>query len=295
MGKLLDRLIQLPLLIGDGAWGTFLYEKGLLAGDCPEYWNISRPEIVKNIALSYVKAGSDIIETNSFGANSIKLNQYNLASLAYKINFEAARLSRNAAGEALIVLGSIGPTGKILMMGEISEEQLYDSFTEQAKALEQGGADALIIETMSDAEEARIALKAVREQTKCDIVLSFTFSKTSYGFRTMMGTSPEEVMNEFSADQHLIIGSNCGNGINDMISITKLFAHLNSKRIIMAQPNAGSPVYLDGKTVFPESPEDMVAHLPELIKSGVRIIGGCCGTTPDHIKAFRFYIDHNIQ
>jgi 5-methyltetrahydrofolate--homocysteine methyltransferase len=295
MGKLLDKLFKVSLLIGDGAWGTFLYEKGLLAGDCPEYWNLSKPDEVQDIARSYVNAGSDLIETNSFGASSIKLNHFNLAPLAFKINYTAARISRIAAGESRIVLGSMGPTGKILMMGDISEEQLYDSFSEQAKALEQGGADALIVETMSDIEEARIAVKAVLDHTKCDIVVSFTYSKAGDEYRTMMGISPEDVMNEFSLYPNAIIGSNCGNGIREMIPIAEIMAHVNSESILMIQPNAGHPIFKEGKTIFPETPEEMADHLSGLIKAGVRIIGGCCGTTPNHIKAFRKYVDLNIQ
>jgi 5-methyltetrahydrofolate--homocysteine methyltransferase len=189
----------------------------------------------------------------------------------------------------------MGPTGKILMMGDISEERLYDSFSEQAAALEQGGADALIIETMSDIEEARIALTAARDHTKCDIVVSFTYSKAGDEYRTMMGISPEDVMREFSADQNTIIGSNCGNGIRDMIPIAEIMAQFDSYRILMIQANAGHPVYIEGKTIFPESPEEMVEHIPGLIKAGVKIIGGCCGTTPNHIKAFRNYVNQNLQ
>jgi len=295
MGKLLDKLNQASILLGDGAWGTFLYEKGLLAGDCPEYWNLSMPGEVNDIALSYVNAGSDIIETNSFGANSIKLSHFDLASEAFKINYEAAKISRIAAGESRIVLGSMGPSGTLLMMGDISEEQLYDSFREQAIALEQGGADALIIETMSDIDEARIAVKAVRENTNCDLVVSFTYSKAGDEYRTMMGVSPEDVMKEFSADTNTIIGSNCGNGSREMIPIAKIMSRINPERILMIQANAGHPLYFDGKTVFPESPSEMLDHIPALIKSGVRIIGGCCGTTPNHIKALRNYIDHAMK
>jgi 5-methyltetrahydrofolate--homocysteine methyltransferase len=291
MGKLLDKLKQESLLICDGAWGTFLFEKGLLAGDCPEYWNLTKPEIVLEIAKSYADAGSDLIETNSFGANSIKLNHYNFANLAFKINYEAARLTRIAATDSRIVLGSIGPSGKILITGDVSEEELYSSFSEQAKALEQGGADALIIETMSDISEARIALNACRDSTNCDLVVSFTYSKAGGEYRTMMGFSPEDVMTAFSGDPKIIIGSNCGNGITDMIPIASLFSRFNSDTIIMIQPNAGQPVYKDGKTTFPESPEQMVGHLAGLTKYGVKIIGGCCGTTPDHIRAFRNYVD----
>jgi 5-methyltetrahydrofolate--homocysteine methyltransferase len=220
------------------------------------------------------------------------LNHFHLASEAIKINFQAAKISRLAAGESRIVLGSMGPTGKILMMGDISEEQLYNSFREQAMALEQGGADALIIETMSDIDEARIAAKACRENTSCDLVVSFTYSSTGNDFHTMMGVSPEDVMYEFSSDSDMIIGSNCGNGIKEMIALAEAMSKINSESLLMIQSNAGQPVYIDGKTLYPESPDEMLHYLPELLKAGVRIVGGCCGTTPKHIQAFRNYIDH---
>ena len=295
MGKLHAKLSESNILIADGAWGTFLYEKGLQAGECPEYWNLIRPSEVKDIALSYIKAGSDIIETNSFGASSIKLAHFNLAAEAYKINYEAAAISKSVAGDTGIVLGSVGPTGKILMMGDITEEEMYNSYKEQVKGLEDGGADALIIETMSDLEEARIAFKAARENTSCDIVVSFTFNKTGDDYRTMMGISPAEVMEEFSADPLTIIGSNCGNGIKDMVPVAEIMSLLANSNKIMIQANAGAPVYLDGKTVFPESPEEMIQYLPALINANVKIIGGCCGTTPAHINAFRNYIDSRIK
>jgi 5-methyltetrahydrofolate--homocysteine methyltransferase len=293
MGKLHDKLNNSNILIGDGAWGTFLYQKGLQAGECPEYWNLIKPSEVLDIAKSYINAGSDIIETNSFGATSINLAHFGLEREAFKINFEAAVISRSAAGKSGIVLGSMGPTGKILMMGDISEDEMYVSFREQAIALEKGGADALIIETMTDLEEARLAYKAASENTKCDIVVSFTYNKAGEEYRTMMGVSPEQVMSEFTSNPKTLIGSNCGNGIRDMVPVAKIMSHINSSNIIMVQANAGAPEYKDGKTIFPESPEEMIVYLPQLIHAGVRIIGGCCGTTPDHIRAFRNYVDMN--
>ncbi len=293
MGKLHDKLNISNILIGDGAWGTFLYQKGLQAGECPEYWNLIKPSEVLDIAKSYINAGSDIIETNSFGATSIKLAHFNLAAEAFKINFEAAAISRSAAGKSGIVLGSMGPTGKILMMGDISGDEMYLAFREQAIALEKGGADALIIETMSDLDEARLAYKAARENTECDIVVSFTYNKAGEEYRTMMGVSPAEVMAEFTSNPMTIIGSNCGNGIRDMVPVAESMLSTNSPNILMIQANAGAPVYKDGKTIFPESPQEMIVYLPQLIHAGVRIIGGCCGTTPDHIRAFRNFVDGN--
>ncbi len=284
MSKILDELKKGRILVSDGAWGTFLHKKGLKAGECPEMWNIQHPDAVLEIAQSYIAAGADMIETNSFGGSRFKLANYGLEDKVYKLNKTAAEISRKAAGPDRFVLGSVGPTGKLLMMEEVTEAELYDAFKEQSMALEAGGADAIVIETMTDLEEARIAVKAAVENTNCEVFCTMTFDKTVNGeYRTMMGISPTEMTGALIEAGASVIGANCGNGIADMISIVKEIRQVNSSIPVLIHANAGMPHYDDGETTFPETPTDMASRVKEIIGAGANIIGGCCGTTPDHI------------
>lgn len=273
------------VLLSDGAWGTLLQGKGLTPGECPEYWNITHRNDVLQIARSYIEAGSDIIETNSFGGSRLKLSQYGLGDLTGELNQAAASISREAAGGLKHVAGSVGPTGKMLLMGDVTESELYESFKEQVVALEKGGADIIIIETMSALDEASLAVRAAKKNTKCTVIITMTFSRDMKGeYHTMMGVTPSEMvisMKEAGAD---IVGSNCGNGIEDMIGVVKAIRSTDSRIPVMIQANAGIPEFVDGVTVYRESPQLMVSFVPELIKAGANIIGGCCGTTPDHIR-----------
>lgn len=283
---ILDKLKQNKILLSDGAWGTLLQAKGMNPGECPELWNITHRNDVLGIAESYLQAGSDIIETNSFGGSIFKLSQYGLGERVSEINRAAADISRKAAGKDKYVAGSIGPTGKMLLIGDVTEQELYNAFSEQAIALEEGGADVIIIETMSAVDEASLAVRAARENTKCTVAVTMTFSKTPKGeYRTMMGVSPEEMVISLKEAGAQIVGSNCGNGIEDMIGIVKAIRTVDNDIPVMIQANAGVPELIDGKTVFRESPELMASYVPELIKAGANIVGGCCGTTPEHIKA----------
>lgn len=283
--NILHELKRGKVLLSDGAWGTFLHAKGMDPGECPEIWNITHRRDVHDIAEAYLQAGSDIIETNSFGGNRLKLSQYGLGDLVSEINHAAASISREAAGRDKYVAGSVGPTGKMLLMGDVTEEELYDGFREQTIALEKGGADIIIVETMSAVDEASLAVKAAREHTCCTIIITMTFSKDPKGnFYTMMGVSPEEMVISMKEAGAHIIGSNCGNGIIDMIDIVKAIRVIDKNIPVMIQANAGIPEYIDGKTVYRESPEMMASFVPQLIEAGVNIIGGCCGTTPEHIR-----------
>ena len=283
--NILDELKQGKILLSDGALGTMLQLKGLNPGECPELWNITSRSEVMEIAESYLQAGSDIISTNSFGANRIKLALYGLGERCVEINQTAAAIYREAAGNERHVAGSIGPTGKMLLMGDVTETELFDAFSEQAIALEKGGADIIIVETMSAADEASLAVKAARTNTGCTVIITMTFSRDMNGhYHTMMGVSPGEMVISMKEAGAHIIGSNCGNGIKDMIDIARAIRSADDKIPVIIQPNAGIPELIEGRTVFHESPEMMALFVPDLIKEGVNIIGGCCGTTPDHIR-----------
>lgn len=293
MGKIIEQIKKGKVLVSDGAWGTFLQQKGLKPSECPEEWNITHPEEVLDIAKSYIDAGSDMVETNSFGGSSFKLEKYKLAEKAFELNKAAAEISKKAAGNKF-VLGSIGPTGKILMMGEVTEEQLYDAFKEQALGLEAGGADAIMIETMTDLDEARIAVKAAKENTKLEVFCTMTFEKTVTGeFRSMMGVSPTEMVGTIIAAGADLIGANCGNGIAGMVGIVEEIRKANAEIPILVHANAGMPIYENGQTVFPETPDEMAALIPKIVNAGANVVGGCCGTTPEHISRVRDIIDQS--
>lgn len=286
MKTIREELAERRVLVSDGAWGTFLSSKGLQPGECPELWNIDRRQDVLAIAADYVAAGSDLIGTNSFGGSRFKLQHYGLEGRAAELNEAAAAISREAAGPGRHVAGSIGPTGKFLMTGEVSEEELYAGFAEQVVALEKGGADACCIETMSAIDEAVTAIRAARENTGLEIICTFTYNMTGdEEYRTMMGVSPADMAAAtIEAGAH-IIGANCGQGGEQMIGIVRQLSAAAPGTPIMVQANAGLPVESDGVTTFPESPEDTAAWVPALVEAGAGVIGGCCGTTPSHIRA----------
>ena len=286
--RIVDAVKDGRILVSDGAWGTFLHAKGLQPGECPELWCVERPDDVFDIAKSYIDAGSDMIEADSFGGTRFKLEHYGLAERVVEINKAAAAISRKAAGEDNWVIASIGPTGKMLVTGDVTEDELYDAFKEQAVALAEGGTDAICVETMSAIDEASLAIRAVKENTDCEIICTFTFElKRSGKYRSMMGASPADAAKasiEAGAD---IIGTNCGNGFERMIDIVKEIRAAAPDTPILVHANAGLPQFVDGKDVFPETPEQMAALVPAIIEAGANIIGGCCGTTPDHITAIK--------
>lgn len=285
MKKITERIKANEILISDGAWGTFLQQKGMQPGECPELWNITHRDEVLSIAQSYVDAGSNMIETNSFGANKFKLDHFGLGNKVFEINKAAAEISKQAAGENVYVLGSIGPTGKLLIMEEVTTDELTKAFREQAVAMEAGGADAIIIETFTDLEEAKCAIKATKENTSLEVICTMTFEKTVNGdYRSMMGVSPSDMANELTEAGADIIGANCGNGMEGMIAITKEIRSVNPDIPVLIHANAGAPIFKNGITSFPETPEYMAGLVKRLIAGGANIIGGCCGTTPQHIS-----------
>ena len=287
MKGLLERLADGEILISDGAMGTFLQAKGLQPGESPEAWCVSHPDAVKSIAEAYITAGSDIVETDSFGGTSYKQKEFGLDDKVVEFNKAAAKLAKDAMGDKGYVAASVGPTGQIVYDegGMVTEEDLYNSFKEQIVALAEGGADALCIETMSSVAEAVQAIKAAKENTNLPVICTFTFEPGARGFRTMMGVDPERAAKEAVEAGADIIGANCGNGIANMIEITRELRAAAPNTPILIHANAGMPVFEDGVTVFKDTPQDMACRVKELIAAGANIIGGCCGTTPDHISA----------
>lgn len=287
MKSFLERIAQGEILISDGAMGTFLHAKGLQGGECPELWCVSHPGEVKSIAAAYIEAGSDIVETNSFGGSALKLKPYGHDARVSEFNRAAAALAREAMGEKGYVAASVGPTGHIVQEegGDATAQQLYEVFKQQVLALAEGGADAICIETMSSLTEAVQAIKAVKENTKLPVICTFTFEQGAKGFRTMMGVKPDRAAREAVAAGADIIGANCGNGIANMIEITKQMHSAAPGTPILIHANAGAPEVENGKTVFRDTPEYMASRVKELIAAGANIIGGCCGTTPAHIAA----------
>ena len=276
------------VMLSDGAWGTSLQSKGLGAGMCPEMWNIDHPDRVRSIAEEFIQAGAQLVKTNSFGGNRYKLEGFGLQDRVSELNEKAAQCSRQAAGSGVYVLGSIGPTGRMLITGEVTEDDLYNAFSEQAAALERGGADVILVETLSDLDEARIAVSAAQDSTDCEIALTMTFEQTvDNEYKTMMGISPAQMVTEMSTRGVHFLGSNCGNGIQQMIPIVREIRKLETRLPVIIHANAGMPELKHGKTVFPEGPDEMAAFVPELVKAGASIVGGCCGTTPDHILKMR--------
>ncbi|MBZ5544155.1 MAG: homocysteine S-methyltransferase family protein [Acidobacteriia bacterium] len=283
MPPLLQDLLSHAPVITDGALGTQLLARGLASGECPDTWNLSRPADVEEVIRSYVDAGSEIVLTNTFRANRIALAGYGLAGKIEDLNLAGVEIARRAAAGRAAVFASVGPSGKMLAAGEVAEADLRQAFSEQAQILAAAGVDGFAIETMSDLEEAKVAVATLRA-TGLPVVVSLVFDSGKEKDRTMTGVTPEKAAEELTAAGADVIGANCGRGIAGYISVCQRL-HASTDRPIWIKPNAGLPEMFEGKVVYRTTPEEFASFIPALLQAGASFIGGCCGTGPDFIRA----------
>ena len=279
----LRTLFDTGLVITDGAWGTELQKRGLAPGLPSDLWNLTRPDDVEAVARAYVAAGSRVILTNTFRGNPVALSAQAEAGRTAEINRRGVELSKRAAGDRVRVFASMGPTGKALATGEIDEPTVLDAFRVQAEALAAGGADALLFETFSDLDEARLAVRAARP-LGLPILVSFAFDSGRQKDRTMMGVTPETAARAMADEGVDAVGANCGAGPESFPAICRRLKE-SSGLPVWIKPNAGLPALADGRAVYAMGPESFSSYLPALIAAGASFVGGCCGTGPDFIRA----------
>jgi 5-methyltetrahydrofolate--homocysteine methyltransferase len=294
--RLTPLLAQRPWLLADGAMGSNLFACGLTSGDAPELWNTEHPQRIRDLQRSFVEAGADIILTNSFGGNRHRLKLHRAEGRVAQLNEAAARIARTVADRAdraVLVAGSMGPTGEILQpLGPLPIADARESFAEQAAALARGGADILWIETMSSAEETEAAIEGAR-RTGLAIVTTLSFDTNG---RTMMGITPAELAGLCRKHALAACGSNCGVGAAELVaSIVNLAAAADPSVILVAKANCGIPQYVDGAIRFNGTPELMAEYARIALDAGARIIGGCCGTTPEHLRAMRQTLETHVR
>jgi 5-methyltetrahydrofolate--homocysteine methyltransferase len=292
MAHLLERLKNGEVLVGDGAWGTQLMARGLPAGQPPEWFALERPEVIEEVARLYVEAGADLVTTDTFGGSSFRLKLHGLEAERERVNRQAVEAVKRAVAGRAFVSASVGPSGQLLEpYGDTSPDAVEAAFAEQVAVLAAAGADLVCVETMSDLVEATRAVRAAKAVApRLPVMATMTFERTPRGFFTMMGVSIERAVAGLAAAGADVVGSNCGTGIEDMLEVARAMAKATALPIAI-QPNAGLPVTRDGALVYDETPETMAARVPELLETGVAIVGGCCGTTPDHTRAIRRCVD----
>ncbi|MBI2924778.1 MAG: homocysteine S-methyltransferase family protein [Verrucomicrobia bacterium] len=289
MHPFIKQLIADGPIITDGAWGTELQKRGLQVGEFPDAWNLFHPERVTEVARAYVDAGSQIILTNTFGANRLRLDDAELAGKVVPINRKGVQISRRAADGRAYVFAAIGPSGKLLLGGDLSLDELRAAFDEQAEALADAGADALVVETMAELAEAETAVKAARA-TGLPVVACMVFDSGKNKDRTMMGTTPEEAAQALTAAGADVIGANCGVGIESIVAVCQRL-RAATDRPIWIKPNAGLPELSDGQPVYRTTPAAFASHVPALLAAGASFVGGCCGTSPAFIEALEQKIE----
>ena len=285
MQSFMDRVSNGPVLVADGAMGSFLMKHGLEPGQAPESFNLERPEVLREVASRYLEAGAEVVQTNTFGGSALKLTAYGLDNRTEEINRLAAQAVREVVGERAYVSGSCGPCGRTLLpYGDAEPDDVRESFRRQVGALVEAGVDVVCIETMTDLTEAVLAIEATRViSPDIPIMATMTFDATPRGFYTIMGVDVPSAAAGLLAAGANLVGSNCGNGIENMISIAREYRACTDAPMLI-QSNAGLPQLVDGEVVYGETPEFIAERAIELRDLGVQVIGGCCGTTPEHIR-----------
>jgi len=286
MPDLKQKLNQPGVLVLDGATGTQLQAMGLPVGSPPEIWNLEKPEAVKKHYQAYVDAGSDAILTNTFGGSRAMLEKHGYGEQTYNINLAAAKLAREVAGDDVLVLGSVGPTGLLMEpMGPLTYDKAVEYFAEQARALAVGGVDGIHVETMSDLSEAKAAIEGARQAT--DLPITATMSFDTHG-RTMMGVKPEDAAKALWALDVLAIGVNCGRTLEENLNAVSAMREALPEAVLIAKPNAGLPRVENGmEIVYDVTPEIMAAYARKFAAQNIKMIGGCCGSNPNHIAAIK--------
>ena len=283
--QILARMSAGDVLISDGATGTYLQQHGLTPGACPEELNLSQPDVIRGMAIAYFDAGSDMVLTNSFGANVFRLGHYELSERVTEINRLAASLARAVTPSGRFVIGSIGPTGEFLEpLGDVSAEAMSEAFAEQAAALAAGGVDGILVETMSALDEAVLAVRMARENSTGVIMATMAFTPGAHGWVTSMGVKPERAIPALRDAGADVVGANCGVGVSRMVELAQVLRTLTDAPLLI-HANAGLPEVHDGKTIYRETPEIMIPFFLQMRRIGIDILGGCCGTGPEHIRA----------
>jgi 5-methyltetrahydrofolate--homocysteine methyltransferase len=283
MNSLIADIGQAGPVLTDGAWGTELQKLGLGPGEIADLWNLSEPRKVAAVAQSYVNAGSRIILTNTFRSNRIAMRDHASLAKLRDINRAGVEISRSAAGEQARVFASVGPSGKMLMAEEVTEQELADAFGEQGLALAEAGPDALVIETMSDLTEARIAVEAAKT-TGLPVVACMVFDSGKDRDRTLTGVTPEAAATQLTSAGADVVGANCGKGIDGFLGICQRL-HAATDLPIWIKSNAGLPRVSGHSVVYDMTPEVFASYVPKLVSAGAAFVGGCCGTNPEFIRA----------
>jgi 5-methyltetrahydrofolate--homocysteine methyltransferase len=285
----LERVQSGEPVVFDGGYGTMLFAAGLLNGACPELWNDTHADVVQGIHRAYFEAGSDFVETNTFGGTRLKLNEYQLGDRTRELNERGARLARAAAGPGGFVAGSIGPTSRLPAeyepLGDTTDEQYFETFREQAEALAEGGVDLFAVETMMFPQEALAAIRACKAATGLPVMATmfFMYEELHDRDRTMWGESPAEVARNLLAGGADVVGMNCGRGPDRAIVIVREMRAVTDAPLA-AYPNAGLPITTGDRVTYELDPEPMARDYPALLDAGCNIVGACCGSTPEHIR-----------